>query len=441
MTEMSTAKTRLVHLLGLPGQRITYEQARDLLDHPEVTVRCDLASRVDLEPEILFYLARDPDPTVRRAIAQNPHTPEQAAVMLAKDADDDVRCELADRVGRIVPGLTADEKSKAWRAVHQALILLARDQLPRVREALSLALHTLPDAPHDIILTLARDPESSVACPILEFSPVLTDEDLLAVIQSSRMTSSLVAISRRINVGEEVSNALVGTGQVSVIASLLRNESAHIREETLDAIIDAAPQQSTWHTPLVNRHGLSNQAALRIAEFVASSLLEKLAARRDLDPATIDAISHMVRNRLRKEEGAAPAATDTLFDAETMRLAQRQVQALDAAGKLVERHLLQVAGEKTVPLIAAALSHLGQLPLMTVIEVIQAASAKGMLAICWASDLSAEAAAQLQLKIARVPPDDIIKPRAGGGFDATEAELEWQIEMFTDLARKHGLIS
>src|SRR5579871_3519094 len=134
---MSTAKTRLIHLLGLPGQRISYEQARDLLDHPDSAVRRDLAGRADLEPEILFYLARDPDPAVRRTIALNPHTPEQASVLLAKDNDDDVRCDLAERVGRIVPDLTPDEKSKAWRAVHQSLTLLARDQLPRVRRALS----------------------------------------------------------------------------------------------------------------------------------------------------------------------------------------------------------------------------------------------------------------------------------------------------------------
>ena len=152
---------------------------------------------------------------------------------------------LVERPGRVVPGLDHDQQHKAWKAVHQVLMLLARDQLPRVRRVLSQALHTLPDAPHDVILTLARDPETSVAGPVLEFSPVLTDEDLLAVIQSSPMTASLVAISRRINVGEEVSHALVGTGQVEVITvALLRNDSAQIREETLDAIIDAAPQQS-----------------------------------------------------------------------------------------------------------------------------------------------------------------------------------------------------
>src|SRR5438132_6256821 len=110
MTDMSTAKTRLVHLLGLPGQRISYEQARDLLDHPDAGVRRELAARGDLEPEILFYLARDPDAEVRRIIASNPQTPDKASVLLAQDMDADVRYDLAERIGRIIPGLTQDEK-------------------------------------------------------------------------------------------------------------------------------------------------------------------------------------------------------------------------------------------------------------------------------------------------------------------------------------------
>jgi uncharacterized protein (DUF2336 family) len=434
---MSPAKERLVHLLGLSGQKITYEQARDLLDHPDTEVRLELAARSDLEPEILFYLANDPDREVRRTIATNHATPAKASLLLAADADADVRCDLADRIGNLVPGLTPDQQKKAWKSVNQALMLLARDQLPRVRRVLSQALHTLPDAPHDVIVTLANDPETSVACPVLQFSPVLTDDDLLAVIQATPLTASLVAISSRINVGEEVSHALVGTGQVDVITALLRNESAQIREETLDAIIDAAPRQVSWHEPLVHRRNLQSAAALRIAEFVASSLLQKLAERQDFDPATVANLNHVVREKLRREEGLG--ATAGAFDAAVMRLAEDQVSSLARAGKLAEKHLLQVAAENTAPLLAAALARLADLPVDTVVEVIRATSAKGMLAVCWAADLSAEAAAQLQLKIARVPPGEVIAPRAGGGFDATETELEWQLEMFKDLARQRAV--
>ena len=307
---MTPAKDRLVHMLGLSGQKVTYEQARALLDHPDSAVRLTLASRDDLEPEILYFLARNPDIAVRRAIAVNTAAPVKASMVLATDENEDVRTDLADRVGRLVPGLTQDQQAKAWRTVHQVLNLLARDQLPRVRRALAEALKSLPDAPHDIVFTLAMDTEATVATPVLQFSPVLTDEDLHAVIQASPMTAQLAAISRRINVGEEVSNAIVGTGNVDAITDLLKNPSAQIREETLDAIIEAAPRQSTWHEPLVHRPNLNSHAALRIAEFVAESLIQKLAARTDIDGETLTALGKMVRDKLRRDDGKAGLAPD-----------------------------------------------------------------------------------------------------------------------------------
>src|SRR4051812_15057653 len=99
MTFSTPTKDRLVHLLGLPGHKVTYEQARDLLDHQDTAVRHALAARSDLEPEILFYLARDPDAAVRRTVAANGTAPVKASLLLAADEDGDVRHDLADRVG------------------------------------------------------------------------------------------------------------------------------------------------------------------------------------------------------------------------------------------------------------------------------------------------------------------------------------------------------
>ncbi len=95
---------------------------------------------------------------------------------------------------------------------------------------------------------------------------------------------------------------------------------------------------------------------------------------------------------------------------------------------------MNASAEGVTPLIIAALARLADLPVAAVAEVVRTASSKGMLAVAWAGDFSAEDAVQLQLKVARVTPDTVIKPRAGGGFDSTEAELEWQLDMFKDMA-------
>ncbi|MBL8631428.1 MAG: DUF2336 domain-containing protein [Rhodospirillaceae bacterium] len=436
---MSPAKARLIHLLGLPGHKITYEQARDLLDHPDVEVRCALAQRDDLEPEILFFLARDVDPTVRRIIASNTKVPEKASLVLASDADGDVRAELAMRLGKLIPGFDAADADKTWRTVHQVLALLVRDQLPRVRRVISEALKYLPDAPRDIVLQLARDPEVSVAAPILEFSPVLTDQDLIDIIESSPLTASLVAISRRLNVGEEVSNAIVGTADVDAITALLNNQSAQIREATLDAIIDAAPVYPSWHEPLVTRRQLPGRAALRIAGFVADTLLQKLAARQDLDAATTSALGLIVKQKLNQDSGSlAPDSLSAALDPIALRTAAARAAGLMETGKLTPVSIMKIAQDGVSTVIIAALAARANLPVDAVAEVVRSGSAKGMLAVAWAGDFTADQAEILQLKVARVMPDQVIKPKSDGWFDATEAEMEWQLNMFKDAAQQNA---
>ncbi|MBL8644254.1 MAG: DUF2336 domain-containing protein [Rhodospirillaceae bacterium] len=434
---MSPAKARLIHLLGLPGHKIAYEQARDLLDHPDVEVRRALAQRTDLEPEILFFLARDSDASVRRIIATNTTAPDKASVVLASDSDADVRADLAQRLGKIIPGLDKSEADKAWRTVQQVLALLVRDQLPRVRRALSDALKYIPDAPRDIVLQLARDPEVSVAAPVLEFSPVLTDEDLIDIIQSSPLTASLIAISRRVNVGEEVSNAIVGTADVDAITALLNNQSAQIREATLDAIIDAAPVYPSWHEPLVTRRQLPGRAALRIANFVADALLQKLAARQDFDAATTAALGLIVRQKLNRGDtpALAPDPLSAALDPAALKVAAARAADLMQAGKLTPVSIMKIAQDGVSTVVIAALAARASLPVTAVAEVVRSASAKGMLAVAWAGDFTADQAETLQLKVARVMPNQVIKPRSDGWFDATEAELEWQLGMFKDAAK------
>ena len=44
----------------------------------------------------------------------------------------------------------------------------------------------MPDAPRDLILRLARDAAMEVAEPVIRFSPLLTEDDLLALIGRRR---------------------------------------------------------------------------------------------------------------------------------------------------------------------------------------------------------------------------------------------------------------
>ena len=192
------------------------------------------------------------------------------------------------------------------RAVLETLEILATDQASWVRAILAEALKDIVDAPAELVLQLASDPELSVCGPILEYSPVLTREDLITLIESAPVRGALTAISRRNVVAEAVSDAIAGARDNDAIAAFLANPSAQIREETLDWLIDDAPGNKAWHEPLVHRPKLPMGPARRVAGFVARSLLNSLRQRTDLDARTVAAIADTVETRLSKQDASLP---------------------------------------------------------------------------------------------------------------------------------------
>ncbi len=109
----------------------------------------------------------------------------------ARRHDAQVRADLARKISRLAPGLTAEEQDAVRRMTYETLALLAHDQLPTVRHILAEALKSEADAPPELIRRLARDIEIIVAAPVLEFSPVLTDEDLMDIIRASPAVGAL----------------------------------------------------------------------------------------------------------------------------------------------------------------------------------------------------------------------------------------------------------
>ncbi len=115
-------------LKGLSGNKsMTYEEAKELARHSDRKVRRKLAASEDAKAEILYFLAEDPSPEVRREIATNAATPRQADLLLAGDSDHRVRCGIAAKIAKLAPGLTADEQDKVSCMTYEALDILARD--------------------------------------------------------------------------------------------------------------------------------------------------------------------------------------------------------------------------------------------------------------------------------------------------------------------------
>jgi uncharacterized protein (DUF2336 family) len=391
---------------------IPYDKARAIAHGGDTAARRDLARRADTQAEILYYLADDSSADVRREIARNAATPGQANLRLAEDDDGEVRCELARKVARLLPELSAAEATRLRDLALAALELLAKDQLPRVRAILAEELKHSTYAPRALALTLAHDLESVVALPILEFSPLLSDHDLLEIIAKGAVDDRLRAIARRENVSAKVSDAVVATLEVPALAALLANAGAKIREDAMDRIVACAEGAAALHEPLVMRADLSVRAIRRIAGFVAASLVDMLCRQRNVDQATEAAIRRQVQDRL-KDAPLEPDADDPALRA----------KALHAKGQLDEACIADaIEGNERAFVIAALVIRTGQAA-ETVTRLLASRSAKAIVALAWKAGLGMRAAVRLQARIGLVPPREMLNARRGVDYPLSEREL------------------
>ncbi|MDF1747481.1 MAG: DUF2336 domain-containing protein [Alphaproteobacteria bacterium] len=402
-----------------------YEDQKERARNPNPKVRMDLACDPTTLPEILYFLAEDSVDEVRRHVALNENSPRQADLLLTRDKDGTIRQELAAKIARLTPELPEDRRTTLYKLTVQALEILAEDQVVRIREILSQALKNVASAPPHVIMTLARDPILTVSSPILEFSPVLSDSDLLEIIQSNPIQGALKAICRRKSLEESLSEAIVKAGDEATIAELLSNKSAQIREDTLDFIIDRASDQMPWHEPLAMRPKLSPRAVQRIASFVAMNLLDRMQKRLDLNDEVMVAMAEAVEQRLAKDthkklEQPEWANTDNLD--ETI---AKMYKSGTLTGSALEEALAK--GEKRFVILG--LSVLSGISSDTVNNIIANRNAKAVIALTWKAGLKPHFASQLQSQLVGLSPKDMVRI-SDGRWPMSPGDMQWHLDFY-----------
>jgi uncharacterized protein (DUF2336 family) len=380
----------------------------------------ELAARTDAGPDVLHYLAVNGAPATRAAVAANIAAPANTNRLLADDEEEDVRAELAHKIARLMPGLSERESSHMVALTIETLECLARDATVRVRAILAEEIKYLDCIPRDIVLRLAQDLESVVSAPILEYSPLLSDADLIEIIACGQVQEALVAVASRKPVSEPVSARLVQSLNVPAVAALLVNPDAKIRKATMDQIIDRIEEVSSWQLPLALRADLSARAIRRIGALVGASILERLAARNDLSDTTRIYLNRELRARLAEDtvEQGVPSAADAVAEAQ-------KDGRLD--GEFVEK--AAQAGQREV--VVLALAQLANVNDQTVKKILTAGGAKPLVALVWHAHLSMRVAFKIQTFIMKLPTRDVLPARGGVGFPLSKEEMRWHLNYFS----------
>jgi uncharacterized protein (DUF2336 family) len=285
----------------------------------------------------------------------------------------------------------------------------------------------MPDAPRELILALARDPELPVAEPVIRFSPLLTEQDLLALLAKPPNHDTVISVARRPHLNEAVCDSIAATADVSAIRVLLSNQSAAIREATLDALIANGAERTEWHEPLVRRPTLPAGAARKLSEIVANHLLEVLASRADLEPGLLRELRVRLGKRL--EADAGPPAISPCGEAVSW-------TGGAAPGKRVtETMLLQAARLGDAKLAAALLAAAAGVPLPVVQRAGALRSTKGLVSLIWKAGFTMAVAAPVQALLARLAPAALLGPDPGGNCPLAADEMRWHLDFLGRMGR------
>lgn len=392
----------------------------------------DEATRVRLgaspatAPDVLHALATDASVTVRAALAMNPAAPPDANRALAQDGDERVRILLARKLAALAPGLSGAQQAALQDEALDTLTALVADEAVRVRAAIADVVKEMPAAPRALILQLAQDQAVMVSEPVIRLSPLLTTEDLLALLAGAPPRATLLAVSRRCGLAPAACDAVAASADSAAIRAMLANPSAQIREATLDVLVARAVEHVDWHAPLVRRPSLSAHSARKLSEIVATHLLEALAARSDLDPG----VAEELRSRLAARLAPPPPPTETDTAA-----ALAEARSLAANGRLTEAVVLQAGQRGQVRLASALLAVASGLPISVVDRAATLRSAKGLVSLAWKAGFSMQCATALQSVLARLAPDAVLAPGPRGSFPLAVEEMRWQLEFLERMGR------
>ncbi|MGN6488330.1 MAG: DUF2336 domain-containing protein [Devosia sp.] len=215
----------------------------------------------------------------------------------------------------------------------EVLCQLAELVETEARAHVAKLLAPLDRAPGNVVVKLAND-QIAVAQPLLEFSNVLSDDDLIEIV-ATQSEDHRVAIAGRQQVAERVGDAIVEHGQTASVHRLVRNPNAELGQETLGRLVERAANDEEMAVELRGREDIDWKSLDGQINIVDDKVMQTIAAiDPKVDPVTVGKVSAVVYNRMRNRAG---------FNSQDWKVAYNQVKALSDRKQLDERALVRFA--------------------------------------------------------------------------------------------------
>ncbi len=334
---------------------------------------------------------------------------------LMSDGSTDNRADMAAKVATQFGSGQMSERERLLAA--DIMRAMVRDAEVRVREALSNNLRESADAPPVVALALARDVES-VALPILEYSSVLSDDDLIEIVRLQG-AGHQGAIARRDTVSTRLVGALVDSGEETVVADLVANGGADIDEGSMRRILDDHGESDRVKDSMVQRTELPMGIAERLVNIVADSMRDQLMANHELPPDMAADLLMQARER---------ATLELLSDDDlSVKNAQARVEALarqlDQNGRLTPSIILRALCMGDLSFFEASLARRAGVPTANAKQLVHDTGRGGLKSLFASADMPPEL-----FPAVRVALDLAHENNYGGGANGREAYCRCVLE-------------
>ena len=291
------------------------------------------------------------------------------------------RANAVQKLGRALRDIDLGEAERAFAT--KLMDRICQDVSALVRRALSVTLQNSPNLPRHIALALINDIDS-IAVPILSSSSILSDQDLVDVLQS-RAADKIRAIAQRKTISLHVSHAIVSFGDSAATARLAANDGALISQETAEMIAELHADDDLIREAALSRHDMPPS--------VISKLIERSADKIESNLKTYPGISDMRAAHLSKgtRERARSYVIGEAWPDDRVR---DYCRALDKSGKLTPSLILRAAGRGDVRFAVVGLSLLAGQPVAKTRFMVFASAGLGIKAIATRARFSS---AQIEL--------------------------------------------
>jgi len=173
----------------------------------------------------------------------------------------------------LVSDLSEDDRA----AAEGALLMMLDDPSPLVRQAMAQVFARSEDAPAVIVRALAQNP-ASVASPVLEHSPLLTEADLIDIVATGDCEVQC-AIARRMHLTAPVCAAIAEVGCAEATLELTENPLADVPRFSLSRIIERHGHLGAIRETLLARDDLPAASRAALMEKLSQTLTRFVAGK------------------------------------------------------------------------------------------------------------------------------------------------------------------